>query len=115
MIPHQKISRWLTTSVDPIAIEDWVANREIFGETKDRELEDAFAIENGLEVDDLLLLKVEGKTVEIFMEKQKKKIIKAGEFFVSVPPEGEIKLKVRGKKEISWQGSGKKIIIVEAV
>lgn len=115
MIPHQKISRWLTVPMDPIAIEDWVANREIFGATKDKELEDAFAVENGLEVDALLLLKVEGKTVEVFMEKQKKKIINAGEFFAIVPPEGEIKLKVRGKKEISWQGSGKKIIVVEAV
>lgn len=115
MIPFKNISRWLSTPMDPIAIEDWVANREIFSETKDRELEEAFAVENGLEVDDFLLLKVEGKTVEVVMEKQKKKIIKAGEFFVIVPPEGEIKLKVRGKKEISWQGSGKKIIVVEAV
>ncbi|MBI4099922.1 hypothetical protein HY440_02845 [Candidatus Microgenomates bacterium] len=46
MFSYQQISRWLKTPIDPVTVEDWVANREIFGSSKDDpELELAFEIE----------------------------------------------------------------------
>ncbi len=47
MISYQKLNRWLEKPVDPITVEDWLANREIFGPTKD-ELEKAYQTEINL-------------------------------------------------------------------
>lgn len=51
MFSHSDISRWLTLQIDPITLEDWVANREFFGPLEtysdlDKELEIAFQIES---------------------------------------------------------------------
>lgn len=51
MFSSSDISRWLTISVDPITCEDWIANRETFGQLEkysdsDKELEIAFQIES---------------------------------------------------------------------
>lgn len=51
MFSYEQIARWLTFPIDPITVEDWVANREIFGEDKHdtsdqtEELETAYKIE----------------------------------------------------------------------
>lgn len=50
MFSHQQISRWLSFSLDPITLEDWLANREIFGPNlsttpENEQLESAYQIE----------------------------------------------------------------------
>lgn len=51
MFSYPQIARWLTFPIDPITVEDWVANRELFGQDKHdnseqtEELEQAFQIE----------------------------------------------------------------------
>jgi hypothetical protein len=47
MFTYELIARWLPFSVDPITIEDWIANREIFGaDSKSQvEFEHAFLVE----------------------------------------------------------------------
>lgn len=124
MITYQKISRWLSTSLDPIAIEDWIANREVFGpiekpDESDLELEAAYRVENGEEHPDLLLLKVPGKELNVELTRNGKKTEKmkvgSGDFLTIVPEENGTKIKVRGKKDVVWEGSDKKKIIVEAL
>lgn len=51
MLAFSNLSRWLSFSLDPVSIEDWVANREVFGPVEkptdqDRELERAYLIES---------------------------------------------------------------------
>jgi hypothetical protein len=47
MFTYELIARWLPFSVDPITIEDWIANREIFGSDgkSQIEFEHAFLVE----------------------------------------------------------------------
>lgn len=51
MFSYQQIARWLTFPIDPITVEDWVANREMLGENKrdnsgqTEELEMAYRVE----------------------------------------------------------------------
>lgn len=47
MFTYEIISRWLPFTVDPITVEDWIANREIFGADHEStlELEHAFLVE----------------------------------------------------------------------
>lgn len=47
MFTYELISRWLPFTIDPITIEDWIANREIFGVDREsqEELEHAFLVE----------------------------------------------------------------------
>ncbi len=49
MFTYSQIARWLPVAVDPITIEDWLANREILGEagesTETAYLETAYLIE----------------------------------------------------------------------
>ncbi len=47
MFTYELIARWLPFSVDPITIEDWIANREIFGpeDQSQIELDHAFLVE----------------------------------------------------------------------
>lgn len=51
MFSYSQIARWLTYPLDPISVEDWVGNREVFGPGKnlteeEKELELAFQIES---------------------------------------------------------------------
>lgn len=73
MFSFEQIARWLTFPIDPITVEDWVANREIFGAAKkeseqEKELERAFQIESIRQntsedevADDDLVLQLVGK------------------------------------------------------
>lgn len=105
--------------MDPIAIEDWMANREVFGPTNDSELEAAYKVETGGEHPELLLVKVEGKTLNIELnhlgKKTEKFKIEAGDFLTVVPEDGGTKLKVQGKKNVSVDTMGRKKIVIEAV
>lgn len=50
MFSYSQIARWLKRPLDPITVEDWVANREVFGESKgDEDLEQAYQIEKARE------------------------------------------------------------------
>lgn len=105
--------------MDSIAVEDWVANREVFGPTQDGELEAAYQVETGQEHPELLLVKAEGKTLNVELthlgKKTEKFKINSGDFMTIVPDEGGTKVKVLGKNNVTLDGSGKKKIIIEAV
>lgn len=50
MFSYQQTSRWLSFSSDPLTVEDWLANREVFGpvekpSSQDEELERAYGLE----------------------------------------------------------------------
>lgn len=124
MIPFQKISRWLSVKVDPIAIEDFLANREIFGPVQkptaeEAELERAYQVETGSEISELLLFKLEGKPLDLEIsrdgEKVKKMKVNHGDFFLVSPEGHNVKLKIKGKNLTTWEGGGKQKIVIEAV
>ena len=53
MFSYSQIARWLSFPVDPITVEDWVANREIFGVDKDDNSEHADELETAYQVEKL--------------------------------------------------------------
>lgn len=112
--------------MDPITVEDWLANREIFGPEKDQaELEKAYKMETLLEAakageigeeDEYLIFKAAGAgEAWIFGEKTRRVALPSGTVVISeIEPGRAVKIKVRhGKKEVSWTGSGKKKIIFD--
>lgn len=124
MVSYSNISRWLSFKIDPIAVEDFVANREIFGPPEkmtmqEEELEKAYQMETGAEISELLLFRLEGKPLEMEVstdgEKTKKMKVNKGDFFTISPEGHEVKLKIKGKNVTTWQGGGKQKIVIEAV
>ncbi len=110
--------------MDPVSIEDWVANRELFGPVhkpskEDEELEKAYSIESGNEISELLLFKIEDKALDLevtdYEGKVKKMKVDKGDFLTISPNGGNIKLRIRGKNETTWEGGGKQKIVIEAV
>lgn len=63
MFSYQQIARWLTLPIDPITVEDWVANRELFGPDKEEELEMAYQIEKLRELES----RGQGKDLPLFL------------------------------------------------
>lgn len=124
MISYQKISRWLSFPVDPITVEDWVANREIFGPTKDpdqkeREIEWGYNLEKAmekmgegifLERDDFLVVlpKMMAETWVYGEKIEKIDLPQNGVLTVVSNPRLPVRVKV-GKRE--WSGIGKNKII----
>ncbi len=53
MYSYEQIARWLTFPIDPITVEDWVANREIFGREKGDHSEQTEEIELAYQVEKL--------------------------------------------------------------
>ncbi len=94
MFSYEQIARWLTFPLDPISVEDWVANREIFGlsksqSDKDRELELACQIEEakGKQLGEL----PKGAPLEILLNGYEVLGIFEGDDFVIVVPSGSVK------------------------
>jgi hypothetical protein len=145
MFSYSQFSRWLETSVDPLTVEDWLANREVFGpvekpNVEEKELERVFQLETekvgdggarGVYEDGNFLLicacgkrKGEACSVEWNLGKEKlKRLIVSSSLALSLSPDVELKLKIRcrngfkisGGNEFSWQGTGKTKVIIDVV
>lgn len=126
MFSYDQIARWLTKPVDPITVEDWLANREIFGSQKDDEyLEKAYQMETALEAaksgeivekeEDLIFKSADGGEAWIYGEKVRAIALPSGKIIIETIELGRpVKIKIRtGKKEVSWMGSGKEKIIFD--
>lgn len=143
MFSHQQISRWLSFSLDPITLEDWLANREIFGKSEsvspeEKQLETAFQIEtvrlgnggdrkllplevivNALDLKGVIdendyLLIAPPATSSLEVNLDKKIKIPPADFLViPVDREKSIKLSARGKTSYNWSGAGKIKIIID--
>ena len=120
MFSYQQISRWVSFNADPLSVEDWLGNREVFGPVEkpndtDLELEKAFLIEKekmndggvkGIyEQEFLLLICAKGKGEKVAfeaqwssgMEKKTKKahVFAPGEAIINSSAENETKLNVK--------------------
>lgn len=129
MITYHQISRWLSGSAfDPIAIEDWIANRQLFGpvekpEAADLELEAAFALESECDSDkgtkglyengQMTLLCCWGKTPKEACivswkddkGKEKKLSVSGGGFIkMEIPESKEAKLKISCRNNFKISG-----------
>lgn len=164
MFSYSQVARWLAFPIDPITVEDWVANREVFGPeekkpAEEEQLELAYQIEtaragktegdrknlplevllNGLEIGhvaegkDYLVVAPVGpiksklkSAIEVGItldsEKERKVNIPSGEVLVvPVSQKHQVKLriktagnlKVNGRKEVLWSGSGKSQLIFD--
>lgn len=112
VISYSKISRWLNEPIDPITVEDWLANREVFGPSKEKDLEEALKFElaeNGqqgfFKVDETLLVAFKtAREAWIYGEKVEKiNLPKDGLLKKVVDPKKKLKIKVAGKE---WIGDG---------
>lgn len=53
MFSYEQIARWLTFPIDPVTVEDWVANRELFGQDKHDNSEQTEELERAYQVEKL--------------------------------------------------------------
>ena len=124
MIDYSKISRWLSSPIDPITVEDWVGNREFFGPDSEEELEMAYQIEKLLELDPkspivdqkefLIIFPPEKKNNEVNLTyigaKTEKIKINFGEVKrIDLDETGSLKIQI-GK--LTWTGAGKKLLFI---
>lgn len=140
MFTYSQITRWLTFSLDPITVEDWLGNREIFGHSqkpdeREKELEEAYQMAqllgrttkgSLLDEKDFLLVAPLGKDgggeAWVYGEKVEKIGLSMGEIkVVTTDKNRTIKLKLHfhgnvridGKNRLEWTGSGKERIIFD--
>ncbi len=130
MISYQKINRWLKKPLDPITVEDWLGNREIFGPAKNpddhhKELERAFELElirNGkfgiFELEDILLVAPQASgEAWLYGEKVEKIDLPSGRVITKIlqwDKPFRIKIKIKGKPDLEWSGEKKEKIIFDS-
>ena len=102
MFSYSQIARWLSFPADPITVEDWVANRDVFGEGKntspeEKQLEMAYDIEMA-RAGGLVLSGDQAEwPLEILLNGLEIKDVFEGKEFVVVAPVGLV-----GVKACTW-------------
>ncbi len=105
MFSYSQIARWVSFPADPISVEDWVANRDVFGETKstspeEKQLEMAYDIEMARAGGVVLPGEQADWPLEILLNGLEVKDVFEGREFVVVAPVGLVGAKNKMAVEV---------------